>query len=178
ICIMYHIGYAPASFQEFRARFGSEASARAASNTGAVTIDDPPAQIRAACAANRLPMYEMEFTTNLRFGSLGDKEWRIFKDPGRYGALAESNPAAYEDLKRLYFIVQRAPLEFAADHSARGLNAFMDETRKVIDANHGALPSYERLQVATRADAAPILAEVIPQALAASAPSVAGKTPG
>jgi hypothetical protein len=178
ICIMYHIGYAPASFQEFRARFGSEARSRAASNTGAVTIDDPPAQISAACAAQRLPIYEMEFTTNLRFGSLRDEEWLIFKDPGRYDVLAESNPAAYEDLKRLYFIVQRAPLEFAADHSATGLNAFVDETRKVIEANHGALPSYERLQVATRADAAPILAEAIPEALAASAPSGAGKASG
>lgn len=178
ICIMYHIAYAPGSFQEFRARFGSEASAHAASNTGAVTIDDPPARIREACIGNRLPIYEMEFTTNLRFGSLGDEEWRIFKDPGRYDALAESNLAAYEDLKRLYFIVQRAPLEFAADHSAKGLNAFMDETRKVIEANHGALPSFERLQICTRRDAAPILAQVIPEALTASAPSGGGKTPG
>ena len=171
ICVMYHIGYAPDSFQEFRARFGSEANARAGSNTGAVTIDDPPGQIRAACAANEMPLYEKQFTTNLRFGKLGDEEWHIFRNPARYDALAQSNPAAYEDLKRLYFIVQRSPLEFAADRSARGLDAFMDQTRKVIDGHHGALPSYERLQVATRSDAGPALAQAIREGLAANTPS-------
>jgi hypothetical protein len=178
VCILYHIGYAPRTFQEFRARFGSEAGARAVSNTGAVTIDDPPAQIRAACAANRLPLYEKEFVTKLQFGLLRDDEWRIFKDPQVYDALADSNSAAYEDLKRLYFLVQRAPLEFAADHSAKGLHAFVDEIRKVIEANHGVLPAIERMQVFTRADAAPILGEVIPEALAASLTSAIGKAPG
>ena len=178
VCVLYHIAYAPRTFQEFRARFGSEAGARPASNTGAVTIDDPPAQIRAACAANRLPLYEREFITKLRFGLLRDEEWRIFKDPQVYDTLADSNPGAYEDLKRLYFIVQRAPLEFAADPSPKGLHAFLDEIRTVIEANDGALPSVERMQVFTRADAAPILGEVIPEALAASVTSGVGKPPG
>lgn len=175
VCVLYHIGYAPGTFQEFRARFGSEASAHTASNTGAVTIDDPPAQIRAACAVNQLPLYEMEFVTKLRFGLLRDDDWRIFKDPRVYDALADSNSGAYEDLKRLYFIVQRAPLEFAADQSANGLDAFVDKIRTVIEANQGVLPAVERVQVFTRADAAPILGEVIPQALAASVTSGAAK---
>ncbi len=174
VCVMYHIGYAPQTFQEFRARFGSEASTRARSNTGAVTIDDPLAEIRAACVLSRFPLYEKEFVTRLRFGSLTDDEWRAFKDPQAYDVLADANPAAYEDLKRLYFIVQRAPLEFAADHSANGLDAFIDQIRKVIEANQGVLPAVERLQVLTRTDATPILSQAIPEALAATVPSGTG----
>jgi hypothetical protein len=99
---------------------------------------------------------------------LGGDEWGAFRDPGSYDALAVSNPGAYEDLKRLYFVVQRAPLEFAADHSATGLTAFIDEIRPVIEANHGALPLTERMQVCSRADASPLLGEAIPGALAAA----------
>lgn len=173
VCIMYHLGNTPGTFQEFRARFGSEAGARTISNTGAVTIDDPPAQIHAAAAANRLPFYEMEFVTRLRFGSLQDAEWRIFGDPQRYDALAVSNPAAFEDLQRLYFVVQRAPLEFAADHSGTGLHAFLIEIRTVIEAHNGVLPLAERMQVFTRADAVSSLSQAIPEALAAGLASIA-----
>jgi hypothetical protein len=171
VCIMYHVANTPGTFQEFRARFGSQASAPSESNTGAVTVDDPPAQIAAACTALRLPLYQMDFRTNLRFGNLGDNEWRAFKDPQAYDALAASDPAAYEDLKRLYFVVQRAPLEFAADHSATGVTAFIDEIRSVIEANHGVLPLAERMQVFIRTDASPALSEVIPAALTASTTS-------
>ncbi len=121
-----------------------------------------------ACAANRLSQYEKEFVTKLWFGFLWDDEWRTFKDPQVYDALAESNSGAYEDLKRLYFLVQRAPLEFAADHSAKALHVFVGEIRKVIEAKHRVLPAIEGMQVLTRADAAPFLSEVIPEALAAS----------
>jgi hypothetical protein len=168
VCILYHIANTRGTFQEFRARFGSNAGATAGSDTGAVTIDDPPAQIVAACDETRLPLYQTEFVTNLHFGSLGDDEWRAFKDPLTYDALADSNPCAYEDLKRLYFVVQRAPLEFAHDHSATGLKIFIDEIRQVIEANHGVLPLAERMQVFSRNDAAPILGETIPDALAPS----------
>ena len=65
-------------------------------------------------------------------------------------------------------MVQRAPLEFAEDRSATGLQIFIDEIRRVIEGNHGVLPLAERLQVFTRADAAPILGETIPDALAAA----------
>jgi len=115
-----------------------------------------------------LPLYEADFTTNLRFGKLGDSQWQAFKDPPSYDGLAASSPAAYEDLKRLYFVVQRAPLEFAADHSAAGLTAFIDEVRRVIEANGGALPSSERMQVFCRADAAPLLRESLRSALPTS----------
>ena len=168
VCIAYHVANTRGTFQEFRARFGSYAGAAAGSDTGAVTIDDPPAQIAAACSGMRLPLSQIEFVTNLHFGSLGDGEWRAFKDPLTYDALADSNPGAYEDLKRLYFVVQRSPREFAQDRSAAGLKIFIDEIRQVIEGNRGVLPLAERLQVFSRADAAPILGATIPDALAAS----------
>jgi hypothetical protein len=177
ICILFHIANRPATFQDFRARFGSQAGATSDSDTGAVTIDDPPAQVSAACASLQLPLYQMEFVTNLRFDSRRDDEWRAFKDPRTYELLADSNPAAYEDLKRLYFIVQRAPLEFAADRSATGLDAFVDEIRGVVEANHGVLSSTEAMQVFSRADAAPILGKSISEALAAIVAAGAGKLP-
>jgi hypothetical protein len=176
VSILFHIANTPGTFQDFRARFGSEAGGTANSDTGAVTIDDPPAQIQAACAANSLPLWTSEFVASLRFGSLADDEWRAFKDLGTYDALAEANPAAYEDLKRLYFIVQRAPAEFAADRSATGLHTFVDEIRRVIEANHGVLPSAERMQVFIRTDSAPLLRELIPEAIAASMGSSATQT--
>ncbi len=173
ICIMYHIANTRGAFQEFRARFGSEAGAAGHSDTGAVTIDDPPEQIRSACTKLRLPLYEKEFTTRLRFGLLRDTEWQSFKQPRTYDALAASEPSAYEDLKRLYFVVQRAPMEFAADHSATGLEAFLNEVRQVIEANHGVLPSVERMQVFSRADAPAPLSQTLPEALAAATTSAA-----
>jgi hypothetical protein len=42
-------------------------------------------------------------------------------------------------------VVQRAPLKFAADHSSRGLNAFMDEARQAIEANGALLPIIESI---------------------------------
>ncbi len=175
ICILFHIANRPGTFQDFRARFGSQAGAASDSDTGAVTIDDPPAQISAACARLRLPLYQMEFVTTQRFDSQRNDEWQAFKNPQTYDALAESNPAAYEDLKRLYFIVQRTPLEFAADRSSTGLNVFIDEVRRVIEANHGILPATEGMQVFSRADAAPILGKSISEALAAIVAAGAGK---
>ena len=167
VCILYHITNTPGTFQEFRARFGSQAGATTNSDTGAVTIDDPPAQITAACAAIGLPLYQAEFATKLNFGQLRDDEWRAFKDPLTYDVLARTNPAAYEDLQRLYFVIQRAPLEFAADHSTTGLAAYIDQIRVVIEANHGVLPSTERLQIFSRADAPSAMGEAIPAALEA-----------
>src|SRR5205085_8333263 len=105
------------------------------------------------CRPRGLPLHEVQFTTDLHFGPLGKDEWTSFKAPLTYDALAERNPLAYEDLKRLYFVVQRAPLEFASDLSATGLSEFMDEIRPVVDQNRGVLPFAERMQVYCRADA-------------------------
>jgi hypothetical protein len=172
VCILYHLAKTRGTFQEFRARFGSQAGAAADSDTGAVTIDDPPEQIRSACGELGLPLYQAEFIATVRFGNVGDSEWQAFKDPRTYDQLADSNPEAYEDLKRLYFVVQRAPLEFEADRSPTGLNAFIDEIRPVIEANRYVLPAAERIQVFLAADSSPALRTAIPEALAASMASV------
>lgn len=166
ICILFHGADVAHTFVDFRARFGSEVGVHRGSNTGAVTTDDPPAQIRTACDRNGLPLHEIGFIARVRFGRLREEEWRSFKDPQTYGALAESNPRAYEDLKRLYFVVQRAPEEFAADRSKTGLAAFVDEVRKAIEGDRDTLPLAERMQVFTRPDADSGLANAIPDALA------------
>jgi hypothetical protein len=168
IAIFYHAATTPQTFQEFRARFGSQAGGNARSDTGAVTIDDPTAQIRHSCARTGVPLYELEFSADLRFGALGNHEWNSFKAPLSYERLAVENPGAYEDLKRLYFVVQRAPLEFAADKSRTGLPVFIDEIRPVIERNKGILRLAERMQVFTPADTASNLATAIPHALAAA----------
>lgn len=112
-------------------------------------------------------MYELRFTTDLRFGSLGNDEWTSFMAPLTYEALAAHNPEAFEDLKKLYFVVQRAPLEFASDLSKSGLLEFVNEIRPVIEKNRGILPLAERMQVFCRTDATNALRESIPEALAA-----------
>jgi hypothetical protein len=167
IAILYHLANTPKTFQEFRARFGSQSGGRSTSDTGAVTIDHPPAEIARACARLGLPLCDLGFTTYLQFGPLGDDEWGSFKVPLKYSLLAESNPDACEDLKRLYFVVQRAPLEFASDLSATGLSQFMEEIGPVIEANRSALPLAERMQVFCRAGVSAGLSQAIAEGLAA-----------
>jgi hypothetical protein len=167
IVILYHLSNTPRTFQEFRARFGSNSAGCSRSDTGAVTIDDPPTEIARACRPPGLPLYDLRFTTELRFGPLGHDEWTSFKAPETYEALAGRNPEGYEDLKKLYFVVQRPPLQFANDFSATGLSEFIDEIRPVIEANRRVLPLAERMQVFCRSDVPARLNETIPEALAA-----------
>lgn len=171
VCIMFHLASKSGTFQDYRARFGSETGS-SPSDTGAVTIDDPPTRITSVCAELGLPIHQMDFTTRVRFGTLGDSEWRAFKDPSSYDALAGSNPGAYEDLKRLYFIIQRAPQEFAADRSTTGLSHFIDEMRELLERTRGVLPLAERMQVFTRTDAPHPLAAAIPVAMASASTAV------
>lgn len=156
ICIFYHLAKTPRTFQDFRARYGSNSARAAHSNTPAVAIDDPPAKIAAVCAARSLPCLSLDFQTNLRFGALGDREWADFGRPETYANLCESNPGAAEDLKRLMFLPQRAPLEFAADRGATGLAAYLAEIRSVIEQNSQVLKLAETMQVMWRANGAKI----------------------
>jgi hypothetical protein len=167
IAILYHVANIPQTFQEFRARFGSQSGGRSRSDTGAVTIDDPSALVAATCGRLGLSLNNLRFETALRFGPLANDEWTSFKSPLTYGTLAQRNPDAYEDLKKLYFVVQRAPLEFANDRSATGLSEFMDNIRPVIEENRGVLPLAESMQVVCRADVPARLGETIAEALAA-----------
>ncbi|HJU11078.1 MAG TPA: hypothetical protein VJ728_09380 [Candidatus Binataceae bacterium] len=168
VAILYHLANTPRTFQDFRARFGSQSRGHSLSDTGAVTIDDPPAEIALACRRLGLPLHELEFTTYLHFGPLGNDEWTCFKAPLTYAVLADRNPQAYEDLKRLYFVVQRAPLEFASDPSVTGLSEFIDNIRPVIEEKRGVLPLAERMQVFCKADVPARQCESISDAMMAA----------
>jgi hypothetical protein len=150
ICILYHLAKVPRSFQDFRARYGSNSAEAAHSNTPAVAIDDPPAKIAEVCAASNIPCMRMDFTADLRFAKPDEKLWNLFRDPEQYGQLCTLHPEAAEDLKRLMFLTQRAPIEFAADRSPTGLSAYLDEIGAVLKRNAGILQLAESMQVIYR----------------------------
>lgn len=154
ICILYHLANVPLSFQDFRARYGSNSAAAAHSNTPAVAIDDPPAKVAEICAARGIPCLRIDFPAVLRFENPDDEVWNDFRDPQRYAELCKFNPVAAEDLKRLLFVAQRAPIEFAADTSPTGLNAYLDEIGGVLKHGAGILKCAETMQVLHRPDAA------------------------
>ncbi len=175
VCILYHLSKVPHTFQDFRARYGSNSADAAHSNTPAVAIDDPPAKITEVCAARGIPCLSMGFTADLRFAIPDEKIWNFFRDPQKYGQLCKLHPEAAEDLKRLMFVTQRAPNEFAADHSPTGLSAYLDEIgqvlkRNVLKRNVGILPLAEAMQVIYRPGTAADFGQRIRAAL-----SVAGQ---
>jgi hypothetical protein len=153
ICILYHLAKVPLCFQDFRARYGSNSAATAHSNTPAVAIDDPPDKVAEVCATQGVPCLRMDFTADLRFAIPDEKIWNYFRTPEKYAELCKNNPAAAEDLKRLMFITQRAPIEFAADRSPTGLSAYLDEIGDVLKRNAGILKLAESMQVIYRPDA-------------------------
>ncbi len=167
ICILYHLAKVPLSFQDFRARYGSNSAAAAHSNTPAVAIDDPPGKVAEVCAAQTVPCLRMDFTADLRFAKPDEKTWNSFRDPGKYEQLCKDNPAAAEDLQRLMFITQRAPIEFAADRSTTGLSAYLDEIGGVLKRNAGILKLAESMQVIYRPGAAAEFGKGIAAALSA-----------
>lgn len=166
ICILYHLAKVPQRFQDFRARYGSNSADVAHSNTPAVAIDDPPAKVAEVCAARGIPCTDMSFTADLRFAIPDEKIWNLFRDPQKY---AQLHGDAGEDLKRLMFITQRAPIEFAADHSSTGLSAYLDEIGNVISRNGGVLKLAETMQVIYRPGTPVDLAKPIGAALRAAA---------
>jgi hypothetical protein len=167
ICILYHLAKAPLSFQDFRARYGSNSSAAAHSNTPAVAIDDPPAKVAEVCAARGIPCLRMDFPAVLRFENPDDEVWNNFRDPQKYAELCTFNPVAAEDLKRLLFVTQRAPLEFAADTSSTGLDTYLDEIGDVLKRGGGILKCAETMQVLYRPDASADFGKCISTALLA-----------
>jgi hypothetical protein len=178
ICILYHLAKVPLTFQDFRARYGSSSAAAAHSNTPAVAIDDPPTKVAEVCTARRIPCLGMNFTADLRFAVPDEKIWNYFRDPGRYEQLCALHPEAAEDLKRLMFITQRAPNEFAADGSATGLGAYLDEIGDVLKRGSGILKLAESMQVIYRPGAPADFGQRIGAALSAAGikgPAVAGR---
>jgi hypothetical protein len=170
ICILYHLAKVPLSFQDFRARYGSNSAAAAHSNTPAVAIDDPPAKVGEVCAAQGVPCLRKDFTADLRFAIPDEKTWNYFRDPQKYEQLCKDNPAAAEDLKRLMFVTQRAPNEFDSDHSPTGLSAYLDEIGDVLKHNAGILKLAESMQVLYRPEAPADFGKRIAAALSAPEP--------
>lgn len=164
ICILYHLAKVPQRFQDFRARYGSNSADVARSNTPAVAIDDPPAKVAEVCAARGIPCLGKSFTADLRFAIPDGKIWNLFRDPQKY---AQLHGDAEEDLKRLMFVTQRAPIEFAADHSSTGLSAYLDEIGDVISRNGGILKLAETMQVIYRPGTRTDLSKPISAALSA-----------
>jgi hypothetical protein len=172
ILVLYHAAPVPGTFNYFRSRFGRHSAVLERSDTPAVNVDDAVADVAACCTKDQFPYLEMAFSARLALPGLTDYHWRQFRLPERYAQLQADDPAAAENLKRLLFVTQRAPLEFAADHSASGLDAYLTEVRAVIETEHGYLPLAERLQVVCRPDAPPRLLTGLREALAeARAPS-------
>ncbi len=167
ICILYHLAKVPLSFQDFRARYGSNSAAAAHSNTPAVAIDDPPAKVTEVCTARGIPFLRKDFTADLRFAIPDEKIWSYFRDPQRYEELCKLHPAAAEDLKRVMFITQRAPNEFAKDSSPTGLSAYLDEVGDVLKHNAGILKLAESMQVIYRPEASADFGKSIGAALSA-----------
>jgi hypothetical protein len=167
ICMLYHLAKVPLSFQDFRARYGSNSAAAAHSNTPAVAIDDPPAKVTEVCTARGIPCLRKDFTADLRFAIPDEKIWSYFRDPQRYEELGKLHPAAAEDLKRLMFVTQGAPNEFAADSSPTGLSAYLDEVGNVLKRNGGILKLAESMQVIYRPSASADFVKRIGVALSA-----------
>ncbi len=170
ICILFHLSKVPLSFQDFRARYGSNSAEAAHSNTPAVAIDDPPAKVTEVCAARGIPCLGMSFTADLRFAIPDEKIWSFFRDPQRYGQLCTLHPEAAEDLKRLMFVTQRAPNEFAADRSPTGLSTYLDEIGNVLKGNAGILKLAETMQVIYRPGTRADFGKLISTALSATRP--------
>lgn len=79
----------------------------------------------------------MNFTADLSFAIPDAKVCNYFRDPKSYAELCTLYPEAAEDLKRLMFVAQRAPNEFAADKSRTGLSAYLGEIGEVLKRNVG-----------------------------------------
>jgi hypothetical protein len=71
-------------------------------------------------------------------------------------------------LKRLMFVTQRAPNEFAADRSPTGLSAYLDEIRDVVKNNAAILKLAESIQVIYRPGASADFGKRIAAALFAA----------
>lgn len=148
--VLYHVAHrSKGTFQYFRDRFGSRFDNTKLTDTPTMNIHDPPTAIQESCKKNRIPCDALNFSTKLFFNPISEMIWNAFKHPDRYQTLSKSHPNAFEDLKRLYFIVQRSPLEFAADSSSTGLEAFLEEAREAIQVNDGHILLEETLQIVT-----------------------------
>jgi hypothetical protein len=150
IFLLYHAVAPPGTFIYLRSKFGRHGATLEHSDTPAPNIGDPAMCVAEYCADQGLPCLELNFGSRMHMRGLTEAHWQTFRDPQHYARLVRDDPAAAENLKRLMFITQRAPLEFAADRSPLGLDAYLAEARSIIEANGGEMPLAERLQVVCR----------------------------
>jgi len=165
VAVAYHVAVGGIdddySFQFFRDNFGSSSSNAARhSNTDAMDIKDPATKIENSCAKQGITCSTLRFDTKLRFSKqLFDNSGKvkadvkdIFKNTARYKELLES-PELYEDLKSIYFIVQRSADEMAADKSVTGLdnlmNKILDAIQNTSDKHGHYLITHEKMQLIT-----------------------------
>jgi hypothetical protein len=150
IFILYHAAAVPGTFTYLRAKYGRHGARLEGSDTPAPNVADPPASVAAYCAERGWPCLELNFVAMMHMPGLREEHWQSFRRPAVYGGLAQQDPGALDNLKRLMFVTQRAPLEFAADGSPLGLDGYLTEARAIIEAHGGELPLAERLQVVCR----------------------------
>jgi hypothetical protein len=134
IGILFHLEGKQDSFQYFRHKYGrkyTQTAGVASSDTPAMEVDNPSEAVEEACKQLNIPCHTSHYTNRYYFMPMEDRYWEMFKHPERYSEI--TNKAARNNLHKLYFIVQRAPTEFATDHCGEsGLSAFIGEVRKVI----------------------------------------------
>jgi hypothetical protein len=154
-----------------RARFGRHSTGLDQSDTPAVNIGDPTLVVHDYCARRGLPSIEVSFITRVHLPGLTDEDWREFAHPRRYADLARRSPQAAENLRRLLFVTERAPVEFEGDKSERGLDAYLAAAREVVERNAGYLPLAERIQITCRPDTKPGFVESVRAAAEAALPA-------
>lgn len=159
------------TFNNLRARFGRHSTSLDQSDTPAVNIDDPTVVVHDYCAARNLPLIEISFITKVHFPGLTNEDWQEFARPRHYADLVRRFPQAAENLRRLLFVTERAPLEFEGDKSERGLNAYLAAAREVIERNAGYLHLAERIQITCRPDTETGFAESVRAAAEAAVPT-------
>jgi len=165
-------GASPAgSFNNLRARFGRRSTSLDQSDTPAVNIGDPTLVVHDHCAARGVPLIELSFIARVHFPGLTDEDWHEFAHPRRYADLTRRSPQAAENLRRLLFVTERAPLEFEGDKSERGLDAYLAAAREVIEGNAGYLPLAERIQITCRLDTERSFIESVRAAAEAAQPA-------
>lgn len=133
--ILFHLETRQESFQYFRRKYGRRpmASDKAQrSDTPAVEIGNPPEAVEHICNQLNIPCYTCSYINRYYFGPMEQSYWKMFQHPEKYCEITDQT--ARENLHKLYFIVQRAPLEFAADQREEsGLSAFLEEVRNVLE---------------------------------------------
>jgi hypothetical protein len=174
LVVVSHMFYAaapPGTFSYLRARYGRHSKRLDQSDTPAVNVGDPPRVTRDYFARRRLPLCEIAFSARLDLPGLSDADWCDFAHPERYAEIVERSPEAAENLRRLLFVTERAPLEFAADRSEHGLVAYPAAARKVIESNRGSLPLAEWIQIGFRPGVDPEFVAMVGGAAAAATPA-------